>query len=141
LGGVGDWGMGWGRGVGVGVGVGVDGSLSSIQSQPSSQINQRNPPLHHTHTETPKPQPQGIKVSVNDCIVRAVALALRDVPEANASWDAAAGAARLYPNADIAIAVATEGGLITPIVRDAASKSLAQVRLRLRSCFGCVLFG
>jgi hypothetical protein len=73
-----------------------------------------------------------VKVSVNDCVVRAVALALRDVPAANASWDAAAGVAVPQPSVDVAIAVATEGGLITPIVKDAASKSLAQVRSQAR---------
>lgn len=73
---------------------------------------------------------QGVKVSVNDCVIRAAALALRDVPAANASWDAAAGAPARHARVDISIAVATEGGLITPIVRDAANKSLQQVRPR-----------
>ncbi|GBF89491.1 dihydrolipoyllysine-residue acetyltransferase component 1 of pyruvate dehydrogenase, mitochondrial [Raphidocelis subcapitata] len=75
---------------------------------------------------------QGIKVSVNDCVVRAAALALRDVPGANAAWDTAAGAAVAQPSVDVAIAVATEGGLITPIVRDAANKSLAQISAEVR---------
>ncbi|KAI8466808.1 MAG: Lipoate acetyltransferase [Monoraphidium minutum] len=75
---------------------------------------------------------QGVKVSVNDCVVRAVALALRDVPEANAAWDGAAGAAVAQPSVDVAIAVATEGGLITPIVRDAANKSLAQISAEVK---------
>ena len=60
----------------------------------------------------------GIKVSVNDMVIRAAALALRDVPAANCQWDEAAG--RPVPNAtvDISVAVATPGGLITPIVHD-----------------------
>lgn len=66
-------------------------------------------------------------MSVNDFVVRAAALALRDVPEANAYWDAAAGAAVRQPGVDVCVAVATEGGLITPIVKGADAKSLVQV--------------
>ncbi|NQV21327.1 MAG: 2-oxo acid dehydrogenase subunit E2, partial [Rhodospirillales bacterium] len=62
--------------------------------------------------------PDGRKISVNDFIIKAAALALRKVPEANASW--ADTAIRLYQRADISVAVAVEGGLITPIVRDAS---------------------
>jgi hypothetical protein len=86
------------------------------------------PPANLTASSTPPSNRQGVKVSVNDCVVRAAALALRDVPGANAAWDAAAGAVVPQASVDVAIAVATEGGLITPIVRDAANKSLAQVR-------------
>jgi pyruvate dehydrogenase E2 component (dihydrolipoamide acetyltransferase) len=57
------------------------------------------------------------KLSINDLIVRAAACALRDVPEMNVTWSA--DALRRHRHPDIAVAVATEGGLITPIVRRA----------------------
>ncbi|MGT2432890.1 pyruvate dehydrogenase complex dihydrolipoamide acetyltransferase [Cupriavidus basilensis] len=63
------------------------------------------------------------KISVNDFIVRAVAVALREVPEANVSWTDAA--MRHYHQADIAVAVSTGAGLITPIVRAADTKPLS----------------
>jgi len=65
------------------------------------------------------------KISVNDFIIRAVAVALREVPEANVGWTETA--MRHYNQADIAVAVSTDSGLITPIVRDAGRKSLAQI--------------
>ncbi len=70
------------------------------------------------------------KISVNDIVLRAVALALRKVPEANASWTDAA--LRLYNRVDVAVAVATPGGLITPIVRDADEKGLAEISGEMR---------
>jgi len=63
------------------------------------------------------------KISVNDFIVRAVAVALREVPEANVGWTE--NAMRQYTQADIAVAVSTDFGLITPIVRAADRKSLS----------------
>ena len=68
-----------------------------------------------------------MQVSVNDFIVRATALALTDVPRANSQWDAKAGEVVPCPGIDISIAVATDKGLITPIVKDANKKSLAQI--------------
>jgi pyruvate dehydrogenase E2 component (dihydrolipoamide acetyltransferase) len=65
----------------------------------------------------------GYKISVNDFVVRAVALALRKVPAANATWTEPA--IRLYRNVDVSVAVATPNGLITPVVRDADRKGLA----------------
>ena len=70
---------------------------------------------------------QEVKVSVNDCVIRAVALALADVPAANRRWDAAAEEAVPAGGVDIAIAVATDAGLITPIIRGADQKSLAAI--------------
>lgn len=66
-----------------------------------------------------------VKLSVNDFIVRAAALALREVPEVNASWHD--DAIELHAGADISVAVATDGGLVTPIVRDADVKPLSAV--------------
>ncbi|TAE79648.1 MAG: pyruvate dehydrogenase complex dihydrolipoamide acetyltransferase [Alphaproteobacteria bacterium] len=65
------------------------------------------------------------KLSVNDMVIKAVAMALRDVPAANASWTEAA--IRQFNNVDISVAVALEGGLITPIVKNADQKGLAQI--------------
>ena len=55
-----------------------------------------------------------VKVSVNDLIIKGSAMALRDVPDVNASY--VKGKAQMYDTVDISVAVATPGGLITPIV-------------------------
>lgn len=63
------------------------------------------------------------KVSVNDFVVKAVATALREMPEMNVSWTD--NALRRYAQADISVAVSTDNGLITPVVRAADSKPLS----------------
>jgi pyruvate dehydrogenase E2 component (dihydrolipoamide acetyltransferase) len=68
---------------------------------------------------------QGVKISVNDIIIKACALALVRVPEANASYTPEGIA--LHHHADVAVAVAIDGGLITPIIRAAETKGLAQI--------------
>jgi pyruvate dehydrogenase E2 component (dihydrolipoamide acetyltransferase) len=68
---------------------------------------------------------QGVKVSVNDMVMKAAAVALKRVPEANASYTPEGIA--MHHHADIAMAVAVPGGLITPIIREAESKGLAQI--------------
>ncbi|TNE42661.1 MAG: pyruvate dehydrogenase complex dihydrolipoamide acetyltransferase, partial [Alphaproteobacteria bacterium] len=68
---------------------------------------------------------KGFKISVNDFIIRASALALKRVPEANSSWTDTA--ILRHHHADIAVAVAIEGGLITPIVRQAENKGLSTI--------------
>ena len=73
---------------------------------------------------------KGIKVSVNDFIIKAVANALHDVPEANASFTPEGIA--MHHHADVAVAVAIEGGLITPIIRKAETKSLAQIASEMK---------
>ncbi|KAF8062077.1 LTA3 [Scenedesmus sp. PABB004] len=67
----------------------------------------------------------GTKLSVNDFVLRAAALALRDVPAANVRWDDAAGAAVPAGGVDVCVAVAIDGGLVTPVVRGADGKGLA----------------
>ena len=67
----------------------------------------------------------GYKLSVNDFVIRAAALALRKVPAANASWTEEA--VRLYARADISVAVAIPNGLITPVIRGADQKGLAEI--------------
>jgi pyruvate dehydrogenase E2 component (dihydrolipoamide acetyltransferase) len=71
-----------------------------------------------------------VKVSVNDIIIKAVAVALKRVPEANASYTPEGIA--MHHHADIAVAVAIDGGLITPIVRAAETKGLAQISAEVK---------
>src|SRR6202012_4840534 len=72
----------------------------------------------------------GYKISVNDFVIRASALALKKVPEANASWSD--DGILLWKQVDIAVAVAIEGGLITPIVKQADGKGLATISSEMR---------
>ncbi len=74
------------------------------------------------------------KLSVNDMVVKAAALALRRVPEANASWSDEG--IRRYRSIDISVAVAIEGGLVTPIVRQADSKGLEAISEEIRELVG-----
>ena len=67
----------------------------------------------------------GVKVSVNDLVIKAAAMALKRVPEANASFTPEGIA--MHHHADVAMAVAIDGGLITPIIFEAETKSLAQI--------------
>ena len=71
-----------------------------------------------------------LRISVNDFIIRAVALALKEVPAANASWSD--DAMQLYGAADVCVAVATDGGLITPIVRSADKKGIAAISAEVK---------
>ena len=66
-----------------------------------------------------------IKLSVNDFVVKAVAAAFGDVPEANVTWTDTH--LRRWDAVDVAVAVATDGGLLTPVVRGVESKSLIEV--------------
>ncbi|HEX2858637.1 MAG TPA: dihydrolipoamide acetyltransferase family protein [Alphaproteobacteria bacterium] len=68
---------------------------------------------------------KGVKLTINDFIVKASALALADYPAANAAWNI--DSMVMFGNVDMAVAVATPGGLITPIVRNADQKSLVQI--------------
>ena len=77
-----------------------------------------------------------VKASVNDCVVYAVARALRASPKVNAKWDEASASAVTDPDVDVAIAVATDGGLITPIVRGADAKSLTAIGDEVRELAG-----
>jgi pyruvate dehydrogenase E2 component (dihydrolipoamide acetyltransferase) len=73
---------------------------------------------------------RGIKVSVNDLVIKAAALALKQVPEANASFTPEGIA--LHRHADISMAVAVDGGLITPIIQRAEQKGLAEIALEAK---------
>ena len=77
------------------------------------------------------PEGEGFfKLSVNDFVVRAVALAIKKVPMVNVSWTDKA--MRQLNNVDISIAVATEGGLITPIIRNADQKGLTEISIETK---------
>ncbi|MSP33489.1 MAG: pyruvate dehydrogenase complex dihydrolipoamide acetyltransferase [Rickettsiales bacterium] len=70
------------------------------------------------------------KVSVNDVVIKAVAMALKKVPQANSSWSD--DAILFYNNIDISVAVAIDGGLITPIIRNADQKSIAAISIEMK---------
>ena len=73
---------------------------------------------------------RGVKTSVNDFIIKACALALQKVPAANAVW---AGDRVLQMEAsDISVAVAIEGGLLTPVLQDAEAKPLSQLAVEMK---------
>ncbi len=75
-------------------------------------------------------EPRGIKLSVNDFIIKACALALQQVPDANAVW-AGDKMLSLKPS-DVAVAVAIEGGLFTPVLKDADMKSLSALSTEMK---------
>ena len=74
------------------------------------------------------------KLSVNDFIIKAMALALRDVPMANASWTSTARL--LHKHSDVGVAVAIPDGLITPIVREAEIKPLSMISAEVKDMAG-----
>ena len=74
---------------------------------------------------SPKDGPRAYRLSVNDFIIKALALGLQRVPAANATWTEA-GMLR-HRHSDVGVAVAVEGGLFTPIIRHAELKTLAEI--------------
>lgn len=70
------------------------------------------------------------KISVNDMVIKALACALRDVPDANVTW--ADGNMLRHKAVDVSVAVAIDGGLITPIIRDAETKSLSTISNQMK---------
>lgn len=73
---------------------------------------------------------QDVKVSINDMLIKAIGLALKQVPEANASW--AGTEMRFYDAADVSVAVAVPGGLVTPVVRQADNRSLTDISREMK---------
>jgi len=73
---------------------------------------------------------QGYKLSVNDFIIKAAAMAQIKVPAANVAWTEEA--VLQYSRADISVAVATPNGLITPIIKDASNKSLKDISIEMK---------
>jgi pyruvate dehydrogenase E2 component (dihydrolipoamide acetyltransferase) len=68
---------------------------------------------------------QGIKLSINDFVMKACAVALKDYPNLNSLWTSQG--IELHQQVDLAMAVALEAGLITPVIRDAANKTLSAI--------------
>ena len=77
------------------------------------------------NAKSPEKGPGAFKLSVNDFVIKAVAVALRQVPAANASYSD--DGILMWDDVDVSVAVAIPGGLITPIIRKADSKGLAQI--------------
>src|SRR5262245_20022487 len=78
----------------------------------------------------PKDGPRAYKLSVNDFVIKALALALAQVPAANVTWTE--GGTLRHKYADIGVAVAIEGGLFTPIIRHAELKTLSEISNEMR---------
>jgi pyruvate dehydrogenase E2 component (dihydrolipoamide acetyltransferase) len=74
---------------------------------------------------------EGFKLSVNDFVIKAVAKALRQIPAANASWTE--DATLRYSDVDVSVAVAAPGGLVTPVIRQADTKSVAQISAEMKA--------
>ena len=77
------------------------------------------------NASAPKEGPRAFRLSVNDFIIKAMALALQQVPAANATWTEQGTLRHKY--SDIGVAVAIEGGLFTPVIRQAEMKSLSEI--------------
>jgi pyruvate dehydrogenase E2 component (dihydrolipoamide acetyltransferase) len=73
----------------------------------------------------PKEGPRAYKLSVNDFVIKALALALQHVPSANVTWTD--GGMLRHRHSDIGVAVAVEGGLFTPVIRHAELKTLGEI--------------
>lgn len=96
--------------------VAVDVELDNLLSL-RKQINAENP---------------GVKVSVNDFVIKACAMALVKVPDVNVQFDEASQTIRRFKDADISVAVAIDGGLITPIVKAANRNGLTEISKTMR---------
>jgi pyruvate dehydrogenase E2 component (dihydrolipoamide acetyltransferase) len=81
-------------------------------------------------TKTDKGEVPAFKLSVNDFVIKAMALSLRDVPMANASWTSTARV--FHKHADVGVAVAIPDGLITPIIRKAEQKTLSVISTEMK---------
>ncbi|KAJ2928835.1 hypothetical protein H1R20_g8266, partial [Candolleomyces eurysporus] len=98
----------------------VDAPVSNMQISMDKVLK-----LRQVFNKTLSEKEGSAKLSVNDFIIKAVACALSDVPEANSAW--LGEVIRTYKKADISVAVATPTGLITPIIKDAGAKGLASI--------------
>jgi pyruvate dehydrogenase E2 component (dihydrolipoamide acetyltransferase) len=77
---------------------------------------------------------EGVKVSPNDLVIKAVAMALKRHPFVNAAWTG--DAIRLYEQVHVGVAVAVEEGLITPVIRDADRKGIAEIAREVKELAG-----
>jgi len=102
----------------------IDCQLDSLLAL-RSQVNRAAPLM-----ETENGKQPSYKISVNDMVIKAVALALKAHPDANVSWTEAAMIRHKF--VDVGVAVAIPGGLMTPIVAKAESKSLATIAAEMK---------
>ncbi len=79
---------------------------------------------------SPESGERAFRLSVNDFIIKAMALALQKVPDANATWTSQ-GTLK-HKTSDVAVAVSVEGGLFTPIIRDAQTKSMSEISREMK---------
>lgn len=86
--------------------------------------------LRHDINHARSVDPKAVKISVNDMAIKAVALTLREIPEANSAWTE--DAILQYNNIDISVAVSIEGGLITPIIFNADQKSVFTISTEMK---------
>ncbi len=82
------------------------------------------------NSASPKEGPRAYKLSVNDFAIKALALALQQIPAANVTWTEAGTLRHRY--SDIGVAVAIEGGLFTPIIRHSELKSMSEISNEMR---------
>jgi pyruvate dehydrogenase E2 component (dihydrolipoamide acetyltransferase) len=80
---------------------------------------------------SPKEGPGAYKLSVNDFLIKACAVALAKVPKANASWSD--DGVKLYKTSDVSVAVAIPNGLITPVIREAEKKRLTDISSEMKT--------
>ncbi len=124
----------------------TDHPLSSMRSVIAKRLTQSKQTSPHGHCTTGTRidsvlrlrrdlAAAGVKVSLNDIILKAVATALQCVPEMNLNVTPDDDF-KVMPNVDISVAVATESGLITPIVRDVPSKSLEEISSTVKDLAG-----
>lgn len=73
------------------------------------------------------------KLSVNDLLIKALAITAKRVPDVNALWLGDQGVIRKYSNVDVSVAVATETGLITPIIFNAAGRGLQDISINMKA--------
>ncbi|MGE0239105.1 MAG: pyruvate dehydrogenase complex dihydrolipoamide acetyltransferase [Parvibaculaceae bacterium] len=84
----------------------------------------------NAHAPRDKEKTPAWKLSVNDFVIKALALALQRVPDANATWTE--GGMLKHRHSDVGVAVAIEGGLFTPIIRKAETKTLSAISLEMK---------
>lgn len=114
--------------------------LHSTQSIPSyivsSEISvSKLLKLRKVFNESPAALNKKYKISINDILIKAVSVAAQRQPDANASWLPDQGVIRKYKNIDVSVAVATETGLITPIVKNVESKGLVTISNEAKNLF------
>ncbi|XP_064634734.1 pyruvate dehydrogenase protein X component, mitochondrial-like [Lineus longissimus] len=127
-----------------------DKELTSMRRTIAKRLTESKQTVPHTYSTTScnmknlielrkQLKNDGIKVSVNDFIIKACAVALKRVPEVNAVWGGEAP--RQLAAVDISVAVATDNGLITPIVTDAASLGVQDISEKVRDLAGRARIG